>query len=400
MGAPSMTFDQEQEVLPPSGPISQDLEVRVFGSLVTAQRVAVPRNEKKILALLREQAAVNGDNYYYEWETKNRDGTKGLVTGITIKGAMVVVRLFGNCAVDVRAVPFSETHDMFYARFADLETGFSTVRAFKQRRSQNIGMKDKERGEDIIFQIGQSKAIRNVINNALQDFCGDVVEKSRNALIERMEEDGKFADKVVAKLKALMEKHAVSDKMAETYIGRPLNEWLNRHIAKMYVAMKSIDNGDAGVNDVFASDAPGIKTEDKKGSPMQGGGKEADGNQQKSQAGAGSAQRQKRQTRDAAKTDVDDKSADSAGGAGVVSAKKDQPDAPQQEQKAEGPKAGDAETAADQPAEEQAEGKGAASDSTPASSNRQAAPEVRQGAGAATDEPPVDESQDWFTNEE
>lgn len=390
MPAPTMSFDEEnQEILPPAGPISQDLEVRVFGSLVTAQRVAVARNEKAIVQKLREAAAVYGDNYYYEWETKNRDGTRGLVTGITIKGAMTVVRLFGNCAVDVRAVPFSETHDMFYARFADLETGFSTVRAFKQRRSQNIGMKDKERGEDIIFQIGQSKAIRNVINNALQDFCGEVVEKSRNALIEKMEGDGKFADKVAGALKSLMEKHTISDKMAETYIGRPLAEWVNRHIAKMYVAMKSIDNGDAAVSDVFASDTATIKPiEEKKEPPKQEAGKEGDGPTTNA-AGAARGGRKSRQPAQAAESGGQASTAETAKAEAKPAAQKQ-------------PAATETKTEAAQPQEQ-----------TSAPGGGQQANSIAQGApgdnlsGAPTQQqpkqppaPPVDEDGSWFTSEE
>lgn len=403
MPAPTMSFDEEnqqQEILPPA-PISQDLEVRVFGSLVTAQRVAVARNEKAIVQKLREAAAVYGDNYYYEWETKNRDGTRGLVTGITIKGAMTVVRLFGNCAVDVRAVPFNETHDMFYARFADLETGFSTVRAFKQRKNQNIGMKDKERGEDIIFQIGQSKAIRNVINNALQDFCGEVVEKSRNALIEKMEGDGKFADKVAGALKGLMEKHAITDKMAEAYIGRPLPEWVNRHIAKMYVAMKSIDNGDATVNDVFASEAVTIKpTETDKKPAAEGGGKEGNGNSGQPAADSGTGGKRQPAKRNAAKAGVDN----SDGKPAEQQQAAQQGQAPVQDTaaKASAPAAEQSQAGQSQPAE-QASAPDGANQTKPIAQegggDNLSPPSTQKSEPKQPPAPPVGEDEDWFTSE-
>jgi hypothetical protein len=409
MANPNMHFDDNQEVLPPSGPVGRDLEVRIFGSVVTAQRVAVARNEKGIIQALREKAAVNGELYYYEWEATNRDGSKGVISGISIKGANLVARLFGNCNIDMRAMPYNDTHEIHYARFVDLETGFSMTRSVKQRiATKAMGRMDLDRTQDLTFQIGQSKAARNVINNALGELCQELLEAARRSLVDFIEQTPENSKKVVTKIWALADKHKVVEKQMETYIGRPMSEWLTRHIAKMYVTLNSIDNGDATVNDVFGTGAPTMQAvedgpaDDKKAAA----GKEADGNQQSAQAGAATASAKKRAPRGAAKADVDDKAAGSADGQGGVVGKVGEASAGQagnapQEQTAEGPKPGGAGAPAGKSEPAQSESKAAA----PAASQKELSPSNRQepvadkAAGSAPN-PTEAAEEDWGWGQE
>lgn len=380
MGAPNMTFDQEQEVLPPSGPISQDLEVRVFGSLVTAQRVAVPRDERKILAKLREYAATGGDKYYYSWEAKQKRGGKGLIEGPTIKASNLVARLFGNCAIDVRSMPYDPTHDITYARFADLETGFSMTRAFIQRKNQDMGMSDKDRAEDIAFQIGQSKAIRNVINNALEHFTQELVDQAKTSLVDWLTNNAENAKKAWAKIDALCEQYGIALKQLEDMIGRPNAEWLPRHLAKVLVAMRSIENGDATVKDIFG-DAPTIKpAEDKKPE----GGKETDAPDQK----AGGAAKGTRKTRQPAQT------TESGGQAASPEAPKEEAKPAAQQQ----PAATEAKAGATQP-QEQTSAPTSAKETSIAQGGGDNLPPPTQQTVKQPPAPPVEED-GWFTNEE
>ena len=56
----------------------------------------------------------------------------------------------------------------------DLETGFTLDRQFRQAKKWTVhGKFDESRKEDIRFQIGQSKAVRNVILNALPSILID-----------------------------------------------------------------------------------------------------------------------------------------------------------------------------------------------------------------------------------
>jgi hypothetical protein len=403
MPAPTMKFDEEMEVLPPDRglAVSKETEIQVFGALITAQRVAVPRDEKKIMMRLREKAAINGDRYFYSWEAKQKKGGKGLIEGPTIKAANLVARLFGNCAVDVRSMPYDATHDITYARFADIETGFSTVRAFKQRRNQDMGMSDKERAEDIAFQIGQSKAIRNVISNALDDFCQELVDQAKTALVDWLTNDTKNVEKAWNKIGAIQEQHGITDKQIEDLIGRPNSEWLPRHLAKVLVAMRSIENGDATVKDIFG-DAPTIKTDEKKPE----GGKEGDGNsgQPATDSGAGG----KRQP---AKRNTTKAGGDDSNGAGKVAQAAGQQAAQQAQApvqdaaaKTSAPAAEQSQAGNAQPAEQTAAPDGASTSKTIAQGapgdNLSGAPTQQKQEPKQPPAPPEDEQGSWFTNEE
>lgn len=391
MPAPTMKFDEEMEVLPPDNkglPVSRETEIQVFGALITAQRVAIPRDEKKIMMRLREKAATGGDRYYYSWEAKQKRGGKGLIEGPTIKAANLVARYYGNCAIDVRSMPYDATHDITYARFADLETGFSTVRAFKQRRNQDMGMSDKERAEDIAFQIGQSKAIRNVITNALDDFCAELVDQAKTALVDWLTDKPENVKKAWAKIDALLEQYGITLKQLEDMIGRPNAEWLPRHLAKVLVAMRSIENGDATVKDIFG-DAPTIKTETDDKKPE--GGKEGDApaEQKAGRAAAGT-----RKARQPAQT------AEPGGQASSPEAPKEETKPAAQEQSAPA----DTKTAQAQPAEPTSAPEGANSSKQiapgAAGDNLSAAPTQQKQEPKQPPEPPVEEDDSWFTSEE
>src|SRR5579885_3083803 len=155
---------------------------RIFG----AQRVAVQRDESEILRKIKVLAAAAGEDWYYRFPVnkKNEDGTfqKDWVEGPSIKCANNVSRLYGNCDIDVREFDVG-THWVYYARFIDLETGYSLTRPFRQRKSQKAMRTDAGRQEDIAYQIGASKAIRNVICNALEFFVTYAADEAKASII-------------------------------------------------------------------------------------------------------------------------------------------------------------------------------------------------------------------------
>lgn len=231
---------------------------QVSDGIITAQAVAKPRDEPSILAKIKAMSGSFGDQWYYEWETKNRDGSKGRVLGPTIKCAMDVARLFGNCQVDVRVVDGKE-HWVFYARFVDYETGYSLTRAFQQRKSQTAGKKmEVDRQLDIAFQIGQSKAERNVIVNALRSFTDYAVDLSRDSLVQKI---GKNVDASRTKVLRMLEDGDIAVDRVVAVIGRSVDEWRAQDIARVVTSLKTISDGMATKEDIFpthsqASQAP------------------------------------------------------------------------------------------------------------------------------------------------
>ncbi len=219
----------------------------------TARKVVVPRDEQKILAKLNVLCGTFGDQYVYSWPVKNKKkGQKDVVEGGTIKLANALARAYGNCQVDCD-VTDSPTHLIFKAFFIDYETGLSTARLFQQRKNQNTGMGDTDRQADIIFQIGQSKAIRNVIINALSDFAQHAVEQSKAGVIKKFEsqEAREIAHDFIDRV---MSRHEVSENVMVAVIGRLRKDWDVRNLAKAYMLCKGVAEGMVSPAEAFPSE--------------------------------------------------------------------------------------------------------------------------------------------------
>lgn len=129
----------------------------------TAMRVQQPRDLPTKVRQLEAEAKLAGEEFYYGW-----GAGKDRIVGPSIGLAMAAARVWGNCVVD--AGPVQDLPDAWVLTYAfiDLETGFTVSRQFRQSKHWNVyGKFDQMRKEDIRFQIGQSKAVRNVIINAL-----------------------------------------------------------------------------------------------------------------------------------------------------------------------------------------------------------------------------------------
>lgn len=219
-------------------------------AIVTAQKVAVARDENRIMARLKALCARSGDKYYYSWEANDRrNQRKSTVEGPTIGLANDLAREYGNNVVDIRAI---DTGDgwMFYARFTDLETGFSMTRPFQQRKDQDTGMSDGGRAMDIVFQIGASKAIRNVIVNSLSTYKDFMMEEAKKALVDWVDQHPEKAAKWIADTAAA---HSIDMRQIEAVIGRIHAQWTVRDIARVMAELRGIDEGLTVADEVYPS---------------------------------------------------------------------------------------------------------------------------------------------------
>ena len=216
----------------------------VFG----AQAVAVHRDEARILQKVKVLAAAAGDDWYYRFPVKdNKTGRTSYIEGPSIKLANDIARLYGNCEVDCRAQDFGNVI-MFHARFVDLETGYALTRPFQQRKgASRIGGSDEARREDITFQIGASKAIRNVVVNALQTFADFAFEEAKEALVDKIGKDiEKWRARTVERIGA-----RVDIKRVEAVIGRQAKDWLAPDISRVIAMGKAADDGMATWDETF-----------------------------------------------------------------------------------------------------------------------------------------------------
>lgn len=216
----------------------------VFG----AQAVAVHRDEAKVLQKLKVLASAAGDDWYYRFPVKDtKTGTTQWIEGPSIKLANDLARLYGNCEVDCRAQDMG-TAILFHARFVDLETGFALTRPFQQRKgASKLGGSDAGRRDDITFQIGASKAIRNVVVNALQTFADFAFAEAKEALVDKIGRDiVKWRDRTIERMGA-----QIDIKRVEAVVGRPSKDWIAPDIARIIAMGKAVADGMATWEETF-----------------------------------------------------------------------------------------------------------------------------------------------------
>lgn len=186
-----------------------------------------------------------GEELFYSWRLKGGQ----IVEGPSVQLALIAVRLWGNCGVQVDTRVEGD-YFVFTARFTDIETGFTLDRTFRQRIKQDTGMKDSERAQDIVFQIGQSKAIRNVVINAMPSWL-------INRMMDQAKENviGRIRTKGVAKAKedtiAFFERYSITVERIEKKIGIPKSKWTEEALARLHGDIKALTSGEEFPDELF-----------------------------------------------------------------------------------------------------------------------------------------------------
>lgn len=222
--------------------------VAISDAIITAQKVAVERDEAKILRRIKVMAQAAGEDWYYRYPARNQDGSTSFIEGPSIKCANNVARMYGNCQVDTRVVDNGDSW-IIYARFCDYETGFSYTRPFQQRKNQRaVNAKDGGRLLDIALQIGVSKAIRNVICNALETFTNFAEQEAKAAIVGRIgDKIEHYRERVVHRLGELR----VEVARVEASVGRASADWLAPDIARIIAQIQAIGDGMATADETW-----------------------------------------------------------------------------------------------------------------------------------------------------
>lgn len=237
--APSREVAAAPSIMPMASPGD-----RVFG----AQQVAVYRDEARILQKLSALGAAAGDDWFYRFPVKSKNGQKSFIEGPSIKLANDVARIYGNCEVDTRVIDLGSSW-LIYARFTDFESGYALTRPFQQDKgASRLGGDDQARKLDIAFQIGVSKAIRNVVTNALQTFADYAFDAARNSLVEKI---GKDVKKWQAEIIKRLNDRGIDTQRVEFVLGRAAADWTAPDIAKIIAMMKAVADGMATIDETF-----------------------------------------------------------------------------------------------------------------------------------------------------
>ncbi len=155
-------------------------------SYATAVSVQKPRILEDVRRRLNDEARIGGEGFYYGWGV----GKGKRVEGPSIQLATAAARSWGNCAVEMEDVQDLGDSWVFTAIFVDIETGFTLKRQFRQSKTFIIyGDHDDHRKDEMRFQIGQSKATRNVVVNALpKSLIREAMSTAKTGVRKRLEE--------------------------------------------------------------------------------------------------------------------------------------------------------------------------------------------------------------------
>jgi hypothetical protein len=233
--------------------IHQPTSVDITEGVITARKVEVRRDEGAILQRIATQAAAAGEHWYYAFPVKKKGGGTDSIEGPSIKCANAVARLYGNCQVDCRVLDAGKNW-LIYARFVDYETGYSLTRPFQQSKTgSKLGGTDDERREQAAMSIGVSKAERNVICNALETFTDYAFEAAKANLVARV---GKRLDEYKQRCIDRLGELGVETKRAERSIGKTVEAWVARDVAKLIAEIKSVQDGMATAEETWPTEAP------------------------------------------------------------------------------------------------------------------------------------------------
>lgn len=211
---------------------------------LTLKRMAVakqfPRDENEVRRRLKAMAPAKSEDWGFAWPVKNkRTGKTDIVAGPTIKCANAVLQATPNYDTRVAVV---ETDDawIFEVHLLDLETNNLMSRAYRQRREQDIGGYDDGRKADMLFAMGQSKAIRNAVVNYLSELVDFAYDESRKSLLDAIRKDGaKFRTKIAERLGDL----GVNPERVVQWIGRGTKQWTVEDLAKITGVLTAIAEG-------------------------------------------------------------------------------------------------------------------------------------------------------------
>jgi len=227
----------------------------------TAIAITKARKMGDVEAKILEEASRCGEDFVYAWRVRTTDlqkdegDGKTTIQGVSIDGAMILARNWGNCVVPVHIEQETPTHFVLAAEFIDLETGFTVPRLYRQRKNQTTGKMEADRAEDIAFQIGQSKAQRNVIVKAIPQWLQDrAVEVAKDKAAEKYADTAQWYPKVVHYAENTL-KVPVANLIHRLHGKRP-EQWSKFDLLALRIAFGAIKEGETTAENEFPAPPP------------------------------------------------------------------------------------------------------------------------------------------------
>jgi hypothetical protein len=159
-----------------------------------------------------------------------------------------LLREMGNCACECIVDDFGDFF-MIYARIVDLETGTMLIRPLKQGKGQRvIKAKDPARIENMLLQIGASKAERNVIVKLFDIYADFAFREAKNALVDAV---GKKPDVYRQRILDRLAELEIDVVRVERVYARKAADWLVTDMAKIIAEIQAVSDGMADANTMW-----------------------------------------------------------------------------------------------------------------------------------------------------
>lgn len=237
---------------------------RIDMPFMTAMRVQVARDIEEVERGALAEARLMGKDFFYNWDIRSRDDDDGKkeVEGMTIDGAMMLFRYWGNSVCQPELVADTDDHYLMRATFIDLQTGSNFARLYKKTRTAAPGgyakkADGRQRWADMQFSDAQSRAMRNAISDAVPRWLiRKCVAAARAAAAEGLNPN-KERQKIIRRAKKL----DISQLMLEQKLRKPMDDWDAHDCVSMQALLRAIDDENATVEDIFGaiSDAQATK---------------------------------------------------------------------------------------------------------------------------------------------
>jgi len=217
----------------------------------TAVAVQKPRVLKVVLEKCLQEAEIAAESVFYGWGSG-----KDRVEGPSKECAMIAARNWGNCAIEA-SKPIYETPTSYIitSAFIDLETGVTIERPFRQSKKWKIyGRMDDERKEDVRFQIGTSKSMRNVVLNALPVWLIDrMLEAGKKSVLEKIKKRIKDNGIEAVRKQVLdnLKKYGAKLQNIETKVGTDYKQWQAEELTLLTGDIRALANGEESADVLF-----------------------------------------------------------------------------------------------------------------------------------------------------
>jgi hypothetical protein len=221
-----------------------------IGGVMQSMALQQYRDLNAVVERVTAEAKLSAENMMYRWTVKKKDGTKDEIKGLSIDAAMVLARNYGNCAAWADLVSETETHWTMVGYFVDRETGFISMRQFRQRKTESHGKFDADRQLDIAFQIGQSKAIRNAVVHGMPEKLKHIIEETAERAVAEELISGGMAD-AIKKVEKTFAKFDIDRAKLEHRLKKPVAQWGNDELVALRGIYQSIVDGVTSAENEF-----------------------------------------------------------------------------------------------------------------------------------------------------